>query len=459
MAREEEQSALSDLDSILNGTFHYEDGEEENEEYNEEEDYDIEDTDENFDENEDEDTNDEDADLDNDTSDENDDNSNEEHSQEDANDSNDDDSNDNELEDGANEESDENSGNDDVENDKNSENTESGEESNSNEPNFDFYKAFYEKVTSTEFKANGKTVKGFTDPEKIIKAQQMLYGFENKMAGFKKYRPLMSALDKSGMIDNHEKFNLMMDVMSGNKEALKHFISINKIDPIVDLDLDDIKYNGSNYIETDESINIKETLERAKELGIEEQFRNVVGSQWDADSFKEFSSKPKVREDLLYHMTAKIDDTEDSQTIYDAVQDKIRELKLLDTSGSFSSKSSINQYREAAAIIANERRAIAEQNAEKVSKTIPKTNAVIANKIVDNSKVEAEKAKIIEKRQKEEYAAKVKEEQAKVAEKRNKAVSVSTSKPKVVNKEPEFDPLKLTGKDFFEMFDSIGKQK
>ena len=457
MVREEEISASDELDSILNGNFKFKETEDDNEEYDSNEEDDIEDTDENSEEDEGEDTNDQDADSDDDTSDEADEDSNEEDAQEDGEDSNEDGSDDEESEDGADDESDDKSGKGNKDDESGLENTDSETNSDTNEPNVDFYKSFYEKVTSTEFKANGKTVKGFTDPEKIIKAQQMLYGFEEKMSGFKKYRPLMSALDKSGMIENHDKFNLMMDVMSGDKEALKHFISINKIDPIVDLDLDDIKYTGANYIETDEAMNIKETLQRAREVGVEDKFREVVGTQWDADSFKEFSAKPQVREDLLHHMTAKLDNTENSPTIYDAVQDKIKELRLLDTSGRFSSKTSINQYREAVAVLSEERRAIAEQNAEQASKTIPKATSVVAPKVVDNSKVEAEKAKILEKRQKEEYTAKVKEEQAKVAEKRKKASSVSTSKPKVVSQEPKFDPLKLTGKDFFEVFDMIGK--
>ena len=455
MEIEEEISASDELDNILNGNFEFEETEDDNEEYESEEEDDIEDTDENSEEEEDEDTNDQDADSDDDTSDETDEDSTEEDAQEDGEDSNKDDSDDEESEDGADDESDDKSKEGKKDDESGLENTDSEANSDTNEPNVDFYKSFYEKVTSTEFKANGKTVKGFTDPEKIIKAQQMLYGFEEKMSGFKKYRPLMSALDKSGMIENHDKFNLMMDVMSGNKEALKHLISINKIDPIVDLDLDDIKYTGANYVETDEAMNIKETLQRAKEYGVEDKFREVVGSQWDADSFKEFSAKPQVRDDLLHHMTAKLDDSDNSPTIYDAVQDKIKELKLLDTSGRFSSKTSINQYREAVSIIAEEKRAMAE--AGQAKNVIPKTTAVVAHKVVDKTKVEAEKAKILEKRQKEEYTAKVKEEQAKVAEKRKKASSVSTSKPKVVAQEPKFDPLKLTGKDFFEAFDMIGR--
>ncbi len=453
MAREEEISASDELDSILNGNFEFEETEDDNEEYDSNEEDDIEDTDENSEEEEDEDTNDQDADSDDDTSDETDEDSNEEDAQEDGEESNEDESEDEESEDGAGDKSEEKSEEGKEDDESGLENTDSETNSDTNEPNVDFYKSFYEKVTSTEFKANGKTVKGFTDPEKIIKAQQMLYGFEEKMSGFKKYRPLMSALDKSGMIENHDKFNLMMDVMSGDKEALKHFISINKIDPIVDLDLDDINYTGANYVETDEAMNIKETLQRARENGVEDKFREVVGTQWDADSFKEFSAKPKVREDLLVHMTTKLDDAENSPTIYDAVQDKIKELRLLDTSGRFSSKTSINQYREAIAVLSEERKAAYEQN----QKTVQAESKTVAPKAVDKSKVEAEKAKILEKRQKEEYTAKVKAEQDKVAEKRKKASSVSTSKPKVTTKEPKFDPLKLTGKDFFEVFDMIGK--
>ena len=453
MAREEEISASDELDNILNGNFKFEETEDDNEEYDSNEEDDIEDTDENSYEDEDEDTNDQDADSGDETSNESDEDSNGEDAQEDGEESNEDESEDEESEDGADDESEEKSEEGEEDKESGLENTDSDTNSEAKEPNVDFYKSFYEKLTSTEFKANGKLVKGFTDPDKIIKAQQMLYGFENKMAGFKKYRPLMNALDKSGMIENHDKFNLMMDVMSGDKEALKHFISINKIDPIVDLDLDDIKYTGANYVESDEAMNIKETIEKAREYGVEDKFREVVGTQWDAESFKEFSAKPQVREDLLHHMTAKLDNTENSPTIYDAVQDKIRELRLLDTSGRFSSKASINQYREAVGVLSEERKAAYEQN----QKTVQAESKTVAPKAVDKSKVEAEKAKILEKRQKEEYTAKVKAEQAKVAEKRKKASSVSTSKPKVTTKEPEFDPLNLTGKDFFEVFDMIGK--
>ena len=56
-----------------------------------------------------------------------------------------------------------------------------------------------------------------------------------------------------------------------------------------------------------------------------------------------------------------------------------------------------------------------------------------------------------------EYADKLKAKELEVAEKRKKASAASKPKPKVVDEKPKFDPLKLTGKEFFEYMDSLGK--
>ena len=63
---------------------------------------------------------------------------------------------------------------------------------------------FYDVATS-QFKANGKMVKGFTDPNKIIESQQMLHGFEGKMQVFKKHKPFLRALQEQGMVEEDRK--------------------------------------------------------------------------------------------------------------------------------------------------------------------------------------------------------------------------------------------------------------
>lgn len=450
-----EQELAPDLDSILNGNFDEEDYEEEGTE--EEDDAEnIEDTDEDSDEDENEETNDENADSSDDTSEDSEDDDNEENAQENEDKSNEDEKEEEKSNDGLEDKSEEESG-DEKDESNSDDNTESESNADENKSTVD-YKSFYEALTNAEFKANGKMVKGFTDPSKIIRAQQMLYGFEEKMSGFKQYRPFVGSLKKTGMIDNPEKFNMMMDIMSGDKEALKAFIKSSNIDPIIDLDLDTVNYNGKNYIDSKQSLDIEDTLEIAKNLGIEDKFRETVGKRWDDESFKEFTSTPEVREDLLEHMTNRINpNDETSPIIYDAVQDKIAEMKLLDNNGMFGAKSSINQYRAAVVALSNDLRARSanqqvvkkDENNATITKDQPKQTTI--------ADVEAEKAKILQKRKEDEYKVELERKEKLDAEKRKKASSVSKTKPTTVEKKQKFDPLALSGDDFRSYFDSLGK--
>lgn len=449
------QELAPDLDSILNGNFDEEDYEEEGTE-EEDDAKNIEDTDEDSDEDENEETNDENADSSDDTLDESEDDENEENAQENEDKSNEDEKEEEKSNDGLEDKSEEESG-DEKDESNSDDNTESESNADENKSTVD-YKSFYEALTNAEFKANGKMVKGFTDPSKIIRAQQMLYGFEEKMSGFKQYRPFVGSLKKTGMIDNPEKFNMMMDIMSGDKEALKAFIKSSNIDPIIDLDLDTVNYNGKNYIDSKQSLDIEDTLEIAKNLGIEDKFRETVGKRWDDESFKEFTSTPEVREDLLEHMTNRINpNDETSPIIYDAVQDKIAEMKLLDNNGMFNAKSSINQYRAAVVALSNDLRARSanqqvvkkEENNATITQAQPKQTTI--------ADVEAEKAKILQKRKEDEYKIELEKKEKLDAEKRKKASSVSKTKPTTVEKKQKFDPLALSGDDFRSYFDSIGK--
>lgn len=450
-----EQELAPDLDSILNGNFDEEDYEEEGTE--EEDDAEnIEDTDEDSDEDENEETNDENADSSDDTSEDSEDDDNEENAQENEDKSNEDEKEEEKSNDGLEDKSEEESG-DEKDESNSDDNTESESNADENKSTVD-YKSFYEALTNAEFKANGKMVKGFTDPSKIIRAQQMLYGFEEKMSGFKQYRPFVGSLKKTGMIDNPEKFNMMMDIMSGDKEALKAFIKSSNIDPIIDLDLDTVNYNGKNYIDSKQSLDIEDTLEIAKNLGIEDKFRETVGKRWDDESFKEFTSTPEVREDLLEHMTNRINpNDETSPIIYDAVQDKIAEMKLLDNNGMFGAKSSINQYRAAVVALSNDLKARSanqqvvkkDENNATITKDQPKQTTI--------ADVEAEKAKILQKRKEDEYKVELERKEKLDAEKRKKASSVSKTKPTTVEKKQKFDPLALSGDDFRSYFDSLGK--
>lgn len=299
---------------------------------------------------------------------------------------------------------------------------------------FEKYKDFYEKVANAEFKANGKTVKGFTDPEKIIQAQQMSYGFSDKMAGFKKYRPFLDPLQKNGMIDDPDKFNLAMDIISGDKEAIKKHIKDLELDPVVDLDMENLAYTGKNHTASKQTLALEDAIEAARNLGVEDKVKEVIGKQWDDESFNEFVEDPHIRRDLLNDI---------SSGAFDRVQEKISEIKRLDFNGDFSSMKSTDQYRAAVGQLKAEMARQQSQEPEKKSD-------IGAN----DAKVEAEKQRIIEERKQAEYKQKAEQEKKKADEQRRKASTVSRKKAKSKPK-PKFDPMNLKGDELDAFVDSL----
>lgn len=333
---------------------------------------------------------------------------------------------------------------DKKDNDSDTDETSDGEaqdKANINVVDYEKYKKFYEDVTKAEFIANGKKVKGFDDPTKIIQAQQMSYGFSDKMAGIKKYKPFLIPLKEAGILDDPDKFNLAMNLISGDKEAIKAHIKKLELDPVIDLDIDNINYTATNHLATKEKIALDETFEQARDLGIESKFREVIAdSAWDDESFSEILSKPSTRNDLMDHI---------SSGAYELVKDKIAEIKRTDVNGSYSSMKMTDQYRVAVRELQAE---AAAYEAEMAKTQGSPTNAdTIA---VEQAKVEAAKAKILEDRKAAEYKAKAEEENRKISENRRRATSVSKAKPKV-KPTKQFDPLALDGDDLDALVDSM----
>ena len=133
-------------------------------------------------------------------------------------------------------------------------------------------------------------------------------------------------------------------------------------------------------------------------------------------------------------------------------------MKLLDNTGTFNAKSSINQYRAAVVALSNDLRAKKAQ--EQIIAKKDENNATITKaqpKQTTNADVEAEKAKILQKRKEDEYKAELERKEKLDADKRKKASSVSKTKPTTVEKKPKFDPLALSGDDFRNYFDGIGR--
>jgi len=296
---------------------------------------------------------------------------------------------------------------------------------------FERYKKFYDKLTTAEFTANGKKVKAFTDPDKILQSQQMSYGFGPKMAAIKEYRPFLTAMKERGFLEDPAKFNLAMDLLDGDQEALKKHMQTLNVDPI-DLDMDSVSYSGRNHLSSKEAIVLEDTIELAKNYGVEEKLRATIGKEWDQESFNEFLTNPDVRNDLLDHMAT---------GAYDVVQERIAEMKVLDINGTFSSMKATDQYRQAVqSLTADAARMNASRTQEATRTAAPRPTS--------------DKAAELAKKQEAEYKRNLEAKNLKAEEARKKAVSVS--KKKVSTGAPaKFDPLALEGKELDAYIDSL----
>ena len=289
-------------------------------------------------------------------------------------------------------------------------------------------KKFYDEIANAEFIANGKKVKGFTDPSKIIRSQQMLHDYSNKMRGINEYKPYLKALREKGIIGDEEKFNFAMSLLDGDKATIKKHIEALKID-LVDLELDeDSKYVPKNYIPSKQSMVLDETMEIASNIGVDSKLRAVIAKDWDDDSFAEFLNNPSVRNDLLTHM---------QDGTYEIVQNKINELEMLDMNGSYRGLKSTDKYRAA----------IADINRENQSRQVNPSayqNQYVNQQQNNGSYIDIERARLADLAAKEaEYKA-MAEKKLRDDEARRKAAMITKKKTTTVTQK-KFDPLELEG--------------
>lgn len=313
-------------------------------------------------------------------------------------------------------------------------------------------KSFYEKVTG-EFKANGKTIKGFNDPEKIVQGLQKAIGFEEKNAAINKHKKFLTPLKERGFLDNPEKFNLALSIIDGDKEAIKEHLKALEINPVLDLDLDDIHYKQKQHLPSDGKVILDEAFESAEAYGVKDKLSEVLGTDFDDDSFQDFIKYPKLRSDLIEHI---------QDGTYELVKNRIDEIRLTDISGDFKSTKVVDQYRYALDALGRE---LADQKASKSTIEDEKTDDIIDKATIKNTadNIMSQAVTLDEKRKAEilaEEEEKFRAEAAKIAadKARKEAASVSKTKApaKSSDKKEEFDPLKIESSDEFrKYFDSL----
>lgn len=291
---------------------------------------------------------------------------------------------------------------------------------------------FYDKVTA-DFKADGVMHKGFTDPNKIVQSNQMAVNYNGKMQKQKEVKPFIEPLRKRGMFEDASKFDLAMNIMDGDKEAIKQHLKNLEYDPITDLDLDTIEYSGKSQTSGKLEMAYADTMDRAKDVGVSDRMsKDVIGS-WDNDSTYELINNQEDSSAIIAHMES---------GVFDAVQTRISEKQRTDLNGNFAGKGNLDQYKLAFRELDDEYRAQQEKAVEPTPKVDDtQVKAKVEQDAKDKADFEAYKAKMAENKVSDEA--------------RKKAAKVSKKKvsPKKAKAKPQAKDLK--GDDFVDYWKKL----
>ena len=267
----------------------------------------------------------------------------------------------------------------------------------------------FRKTVTGDFKANGKTVSGITDPNKIVKNLQMSVGLTRKLDGYKAVKPLVDPLEKRGLLQDTAKFDMLMKLADGDKEALKQYMKDNSIDP-VDIDLDEgINYDPTSTVSTAEQLRFQDMYDVASTYGVEDKFADVVLKEWDPKSAAAILDSENGTV-MAQQLSEQI-----SNGLYDGVMSIAENMKI--TEQGFSSLSSLDQYQEASKVY-NARMA-AQRESSNVGSSEPIANTAAnlePNVEAASATTTADTAAEIEARIRAKVEAEVKAEvQAKIA--------------------------------------------
>ena len=301
-------------------------------------------------------------------------------------------------------------------------------------------KAFQDKVTSS-FKANGKVVEGITDPDKIIKNMQMSVGLTNKLKGYKSVKPFIEPLEARGLMQDTEKFDMLMKLADGDKEALKYYLDKNQIDPL-DIDLSEgINYNAESTLPSPAKLQFEEYVDTAASYGVADKFEKTILNDWDQDSAAKLFDKggEAISNALVQQM---------SNGVYDEVMSIAESMKITDPS--FSTMSSFDQYNAASNVynarLQQQPPIVQEQPAQQVEEDTAKIEQERL------AAVEAEKQRLIQEEAEAKYKKMLEDKEKELEELRAKAVQASTPVAPVEPKQTQTIP---SGNDFRKEFEAL----
>lgn len=188
------------------------------------------------------------------------------------------------------------------------------------------------EVIKRKFKANGQDFE-FSDAE-IMDQFEGVFGkamdYTQKMQKMAPYRKMISALEEESI--SQEQFDLALDVLKGDKSAIKKLASDRDID-LSDLSFDDEvePYQSKSYGKSDLELEISEIENTISSDPEYSTTVDVIDRQWDAGSRQTIAANPGIITGLHHDIKS---------GVYAKVAPEAAKLQMLDG----NSKSSLDYY-------------------------------------------------------------------------------------------------------------------
>ena len=176
------------------------------------------------------------------------------------------------------------------------------------------------------FKANGKEIAPKT-VEDVISLMQMGANYTKKMQLMAPMKKAVESLNKAQI--SEADLNFLIDVHSGNKEAIKKLLEKHKVDPI-ELDMENTNYVPNNNIASDEDVEYSDAL-----IDIDSslpKIQEILTKQWDAQSRTQLLKNPQLMRAL--HEEIEMGRFDDVQA----------QLEIEKTFGRYKGKSDVEAY-------------------------------------------------------------------------------------------------------------------
>lgn len=160
----------------------------------------------------------------------------------------------------------------------------------SNSPEDFDYKSAYEQIMAP-FKANGKEIK-LNNPDEVIRLMQMGANYTKKMQALQPQQKLLRMLENNQL--DESKLNYLIDLHSGNKEAIKKLVKDAGIDSFELSSDEPSNYTPGNHQVSNEEVALQTVMDELDSTPTGPELITEVAQQWDEVSKQEIFKNPGI---------------------------------------------------------------------------------------------------------------------------------------------------------------------